>query len=458
MRLVIVGIMVFLAVIMACTLRLAGTANKNVLLENTLSKENLQNPQVLALAKEYKKRLAQLGVLFSLLSLSLLLPSYESVMMTLFWFLLLLNLGGFYVCELVYIRKMHQLIVKNHWQLSVEPTLVDTQLVLNKNQKIVSWLWLLPALALGVAGFIYLLQQGLFSELWFISLLSLVLWLLSLAMWYGIYRLPVRPMTNDAAINQQYNDLTKHDWSFFTVVMSIFMTLLLLIPLTSMQADGASAYFWLALLLIITVVFLVYTIWYLLRLRKKQDRLISQVPDYRYLGEDQYWRYGMYINPNDHRLMIPDRIGTNLSINLGRPVGKIIMGVIGLFLIAAMVFSLIPMYLFDFTGNPLKMQITQEQVTLSAPFAGNKTIQQKEIQDIQLVDQIGPSIKINGLGSENYAVGKFSVDGHPAQLYVDWQSSPILKIETKNQRFYYTNKKPKETKRLYQELKKSTDR
>jgi hypothetical protein len=38
---------------------------------------------------------------------------------------------------------------------------------------------------------------------------------------------------------------------------------------------------------------------------------------------------------------------------------------------------------------------------------------------------------------------------------VDYQSKPILQIQTKNRDYYYTNTDPTATKQLYQEVKKN---
>ena len=85
--------------------------------------------------------------------------------------------------------------------------------------------------------------------------------------------------------------------------------------------------------------------------------------------DDQYWRYGIYINPKDPKIMVPDRIGMNLSINLGRPAGKIILAATGILTIAVLFFATVPMFINDFSSHAFQATIENKQIELSAPLA-----------------------------------------------------------------------------------------
>ncbi len=135
----------------------------------------------------------------------------------------------------------------------------------------------------------------------------------------------------------------------------------------------------------------------LLDLRKKQDQLLEPAGQPRYYGEDAYWRYGFYINPNDARLFVPDRVGMNIGINLGKRSGQIVSGITAVFLLVLMVGTIIPMYRLDFAPD--------------------------------------------------------AITGDPARMFVDINSTPILKVTTKDgPTVFYTNKKAAETTDLYEEL------
>lgn len=437
----------------ALTMRLAGTPNKNVLLENTFAPHHLKEPEVLKIAAEYKKRLLQLAAGLSLFSLLMLIPKYEAFMMTLFWLNLFLSLSVYYICEILYIRKMHRLIIEKQWLLPVEPVLVDTQLIQIKNKKMVSWYWFIPSFLLILFGSILAIRNGeLYS--WPLLLTAGIVWLLFVISRYFIFRLPVRPVTSDRQINQQYNDLTKYYWSLLSAAGSYIIIPMIFLPLFSLDISGTAGKLWITGLLFLLLAIAFGSIWFLLQLRKKQDRLINQASDYRYMGEDHYWRYGVYINPDDTRIFLPDRIGMNLTVNLGRRVGQVITGAIGVLLLGVVIVTLLISYLYDFTADPFQFTVKEDQVELKAPLAATSIISKDAIEKVQLIDKIdGSIVRTNGYGSENYSVGHFQVDGKRANFYVSNDSKPILHIQTKNQDYYYTNKNPELTKKAYEELK-----
>ncbi|GGI66758.1 PH domain-containing protein [Enterococcus alcedinis] len=453
MNYIFIGMMIFICFIQAFTLGLAANPHQQVILENTLPKEYLNHPDVRALAKTYRQRLFQIATLFSLLSLSLLFISYESVQLTIFWLLLMTSIAGTFLCKIYYIREMKQLITQKQWQPAVEPQLIDTNLILNKNQKMVSvrWLYLsyLPSLPLSW----YTLQVTDFSTASILFGSSTLLFVLMLINHYYIGRIPAKSLTSNSTINQRYNDLTKHHWSYITILLNWLMLPLLFLPVFMTQTTGILAY---ALIIAYSclVLFLVFfTIGYLYSLRKKQDQLLMQSSDFRYNGEDQYWTYGVYINPNDPKLFVPDRIGMNIGMNLGRTAGKVAMGFITILLIGTFFITVIPAYLYDFTANPLKLETTETSIVLSAPFSPTATIPIDIIETIELVEELPhPLIKTFGIATDNYALGRFTSQNRSIYLFVDHRSQPIIKIQTKSTDYYYTNKSPDQTLSLYQGL------
>lgn len=444
--------LVFVNATMAFTLGIAATPHKQVIIENTLPKDKLTDPAVRTLAKEYRLRLWQLAGLVSLFSISLLFPQRESVLMTLFWLSLLLTLGLSYALEIRYIRKMHALKVARGWQLPVAPIMVDTKLVQNKNRKLVSFIWLLPSLVLTL-GYLWWVARHDPDSLAPLSLAAISLWLFSWAMWLVIKHLPVRPVTKEAAINQQFNDLTKHTWSMMMVGMPYFLLFLLWLPQVMMNTTGIVSTLSSVVFGLLIVTGFILTFWLLLRLRKRQDQLLNQVPDYRYTGEDEYWRFGMYINPQDSRIMVPDRVGMNIGINLGRPAGKV-FGIASLVLIfGLMIGTLIPVYRMDFVKDAFIGKITEDTLVLDAPFARKSEIPLSAIKAVALVPEMpGKTVRTNGYGGENYLTGDFKVAGKKATLYLNVKQPPYLHVSTKNRDYYFSNRTEAQTRALYEKI------
>ena len=379
--------------------------------------------------------------------------SYESIQLTVFWILLFTSLAVMYLCKIIFIRRMKELITVNQWQPKIEPQLIDTTLILQKNKKMISVFWLYLSLLLSFPLAWYAFKVTDFSLASILLGSNLFLFLLMRIMYYYIGRIPARAFTNDPKINQQYNDLTKRNWSFITILTNWCMLPLLFLPIFMMEATGTLAFVLTFLFVASLLFFIFFIIGYLYALRKKQDALLMQHSKYRYNGEDEYWRYGVYINPNDPKLFVPDRIGMNIGMNLGRLPGKIMMAVTVVFVVGTFFFTLIPAYLYDFTDNPLELKINEQAIVLSAPFTKEQIIPLKDIEKIELVDELPhPLTKTFGTATDNYAIGRFNANAKTTYLFIDYRSKPILYFKTKNVDYYYTNKQSDRTLALYEKL------
>ncbi len=70
-------------------------------------------------------------------------------------------------------------------------------------------------------------------------------------------------------------------------------------------------------------------VWVELNTRSAQERLTAESGKGAYVDEDDLWLWGIfYYNPQDSHLLVNNRVGTNSSVNLARPMGKALMGVL----------------------------------------------------------------------------------------------------------------------------------
>lgn len=449
----ILGILIFCNFIMAFTNSIAAKPHNYVIVENTFPADKIDDPKVLSFRKKYRKRQFQLASILTILDLSLLIPMKDSIFMMLFFVLIFITIAAGYLLQIRYIRKGHQLIIENNWQLTEQPIQVNTALVIEKNRKLVSPWWFAVSFGLLLLLTFVLHNQGMESLTWVLFITCGLTVALFVIGWWAISRLPVRALTDDQTINRQYNDLTKFYWSVFMAATSFFVNLIIYLPLLTVNLSDRFFEVLMISEFLLIFLFCGLTFWWLFRLRNKQDQLLTQTPSFRYTGDDYYWRYGIYYNPDDRRLMIPDRIGLNITINLARVGGKIFIGLIPIILIAAMLIVVVPLYVLDYHPDPLTYEVKQESVLLDGPYYREQKISFQDIEKVSLIEQLPPTgMKVNGLATENYAIGSFKVGGKSATLFVDHQSKPILKITTKKRDYYYTNTDSSVTKQAYQSI------
>lgn len=440
--------------LMALAGRIPANPHKNIILETTLPKEKLQDEQVLTISRTYKKRLLQWAFIFSVAALPILAISYDSL--TLIYFLVMIFgfIGTSFYLQVIYIRKMTTVKVQNNWVLPTSPLLVDTALVANKNRKLISIWWFLPSILITLLGCIYSFTTlGLSNGNWIIGLISLLMSAMFLLFYYFIARFPVKPLTSDETINQQVNDQMRHHWSVLMAVSALVLSPLAFISVSSVSIPYEKMMLFSIGYALLILGFVLFTFYYLFSSRKKQDRLIAQAKEYRYSDEDQYWKYGIYINPNDKRIMIPDRVGMNISVNLGRPAGKLALGIIGVLVLFSLIGASIPMVISDFSANPFELSTSHNGISLSAPLSQSRKITWDEIESVELINTLPKDrLKLYGTATENYLTGEFQINNEPAYLLVLANKKPILEIKTNDKLYYYTNKDTKLTEKYYKDI------
>lgn len=454
--------MIFLLILFGINLlialmgRIIANPHKNIILETTLPKDKLNEPQVLAVRQAYKRRLLWIALIFSVFDLLILLTSYDSIAMLIFMFSLFAMLGVNYYTEILFIRKMTHVKMTNGWILPTKPLLVDTNLIQNKNRKLLGYYWYIPGILISLGGIFYsfsVYRQALGTII--LGLISLLMTGLFIFLHYLVSRLPAKPLTNDEAVNQQVNDAMRHYWSLLLVSSAFIFSPLSFMPVLSITLSYQLGMILTIGYFILLALYVGFIFYLLFKLRRTQDQLIMQANDYRYGDEDQYWRYGIYINPDDPRIFVPDRLGMNMSTNLGRPAGKISMIVLLIVAVAAIVLSSVPLLISDFSSDPFRMTLSDDEVSLSAPFSKTREIPLDTITSVELIDQLPANgIRVYGSATDHYLTGEFRFKNESAYLLVYNNEVPIVKIKTNDYTYYYTNKDPEKTQEEYEVLMK----
>lgn len=448
------GILVSINFIFALIGRIPANPHKNIILETTLPADKLKDPLVLSLSKQYKKRLLLVTFIFSILAIPIVWIPYDSITMLYFFVMLFGLIATAQYLEIIYIRKMTELKIKNDWCLPTQPLLIDTKLILTKNRRMISPFWFLPTIILTLLSlFLSWRSNGITGNFWIIALLSIFFLALFIYLYYIVSRFPVKPLTNDEQINRQLNDLMRHYWSLLAIVSSVVISPLGLLMSISFSASYRVIIVSSIIYLLVIFLFIAFTLYALFSMRRKQDQLIAQTNDYRYSDDDYYWRYTIYINPNDNRTFIPDRLGMNVSVNLGKLSGKIMVSATAVILFFALGIATIPLALNDFTANPFKLTITNSEVQLSAPLTKTQKIPLSSIESVTLLNHLPKKvIRVFGTATNDYLTGDFSIDDKDAYMLVYKENSPILEIKTKEKNYYYTDKKSDYTKKVAERL------
>ena len=165
------------------------------------------------------------------------------------------------------------------------------------------------------------------------------------------------------------------------------------------------------------------------RLRRAQEKLTADSGTGFYVDEDEQWIWGLfYCNPNDRRLVVNDRVGGNTSVNLARPAGKILMGMVAALLICL---PLLGVWLVEEERAPVELALTDE--ALIASHGGDRyEISRDEITGVELLSQM-PSglIRVAGTAMDTVRKGQYAAAGYTSlTLCLDPREGPWLLVTT----------------------------
>jgi hypothetical protein len=166
-----------------------------------------------------------------------------------------------------------------------------------------------------------------------------------------------------------------------------------------------------------------------------------------YLDEDEYWLFGLiYHNPNDNHLLVNNRVGMNMSINLAKPFGKIIMGLTVL-IIAALPFTGILMWNAETTPTRLILSET----TLTTRHTRDKyVIRLDSIESAELLETLPSMLRVAGTGFENLNKGNFRAGSYGiSRVCLQPKDPPFLVIRSGGHTYIINDADNKVTREVY---------
>ena len=261
--------------------------------------------------------------------------------------------------------------------------------------------------------------------------------------------------SEDSQINRRLNNLEKRYWSAGFLAESIcndIATLYLAYAgVKSGWLDNVDIAIYSGILFLAVVgIFAGY--WYL---RKVKQAILQMDKTSLFVDDDYYWRNGWYSNPDDSRLFIQDRFnGMNYTTNLGRPVGRCMVGGVLAGTVILLVWVCIMMLRMDFV--PVHLADSGSCFKITSGYT-NTEIKKENIKSVKLLKNGLPEehfSKTNGSADDKQLLGKFQGEkSGECRMYV-WLDQPeIIQIQTKKYTVFINSKDEDQTTAWYELLK-----
>lgn len=310
-------------------------------------------------------------------------------------------------------------------------------------EKVLSPWVFVPAILISIIPLFF--DESLFAP-------TIVMTLMTAASWAGyryLYRYKSEMVDENVDLTNALTSIRRKNWGKLWLITGYSCALY------SVSMWISMTHFALGMILfaVITIALCVLVFRIELGVRHQQEQLTKDSGHTWYVDDDDKWIGGiLYYNPDDSRLLINARIGTNSSFNLAHPAGKVI-GVLTVLLLAALPFAGI--FLEQMGKQEIVISMTDTAVTAEAGMS-DYTINTEDIEEVSLLSELpeGFHRKV-GTGMENLSKGTFGSDEYERmKVILDPTTGPYLLIETTSGEYYLFGTHDGEgVEQIYQEIK-----
>lgn len=422
-RIILWVCIIWLVPLMYFLLRNETKFKKNIAVGVTLPYEGRTDPETVRLLNRYKRQLGLVCLLLLVLAvIGMLLPVSFGLSLTLFlvWTDLCIVLP--YIPYVACNRELKQLKEARGWgRRSGAEVTADLQASVQPLRQLSALHFLLPLLlSLIPVAWEAVKANWIMALFLFVDTLCVVLM-------YAVYRWGYRRKAETVDENTDLtNALTRlrrgfwlRGWlwcSWFMGLLSLGVWWMIYAPMAGGVAVGV-----LTLALVVAVMSVEF------RLRRAQEKLTRESGRTYYVDTDDKWIWGtFYYDKNDRHLMINARTGSNTTINLARPAGKIFLGLTAALLIFM---PLMGVNIMAEERAPVILEVTETHLVASH----GRTVYEIPLEEIRKVELLAEKpaglARVAGTALETVLKGRFSGGGYGnIKLCMDPRTGPWVLV------------------------------
>ena len=169
-----------------------------------------------------------------------------------------------------------------------------------------------------------------------------------------------------------------------------------------------------------------------------------------YADSDEHWILGMfYCNPNDRHTMINARFGFGMTINLAKPVGKVLAAIAILCILAMPFFGA---YFIPEEFTPARIEFTGAAVNAYHTSLVYE-VPLDDIISVELLDALPRGSRVAGTAFDTLLKGRFRLDGiGNSRLCLNPKIPPFMLITTTDTIYIFGTSDAERTRGLYDSI------
>ncbi len=431
------GSLIWMPIMIYVILRNETKFKKNIAVGVTFPFEGRKHPDVLARLERFKKDELRLCIVLMLLGIpGIFLDFSASLTIWFVWMLLCIVLP--YVLYALCNRDLKRIKAEHGWKQPAAADVVTVDLCALPATKWMSpWAFALPAV-LAVAPM--LIDQTM-------SIMYVTDAVFVLLCWLGyryLFRNKSEQVDNNTSVTVALTRIRRCQWGKMWLLCAYSFAAINWIAALTMYNETAMT----VSLVVFMVVIVAASLRIELRTRKLQEQLTANSGKEFYVDDDDKWIGGLvYYNPNDARLVINDRVGTNSSVNLAKPAGKVIYGFLALLLVT------MPLWGLLMGDGSISTDITNEYVYIAGG-THKYTIETDDVVRVELLEELPPISRTAGTGMPEFLGGSFtSKEYGKLKVCLNPTNGPFILVETADTTYLLGTNDEAQTMAIYNTLK-----
>lgn len=420
--------------ILYAVLRNSSKERNNLILSVTLTPEGRNAPEVEGICRAYRKKLTWIFLALTVIMVFIAVLPWVSIVTTLGCLWLIAALVLPFWCFGQAHNKLKALKKARGWYTPTQGQTV-VQLPPAKPMKRTPTLWFLPPVLLSALPLISLALDPWDAEeamvLGITVGMCVFVTAMSLAFYPLVFRQRLDALDADQTLTAALTRVRRYNWTKCWLLMS-YMTAAYSLAVWS---TGSSMGWYLVWTGLYTVGLLVASLQTEFAARRAQRRLTLGRTEMPLVDEDDYWIWGMfYYNPNNTHLMVNERVGMGMSMNLARPAAKWLMGITAALLL---LLPLLGVWLMAEEFLPIEWTLEDDTLTVSQALTTYR-VDLDQVTGAELLEELPPCRRVAGTGLENLLKGGFTVDGYgSAKFCLNPKEPPFLVLETAEQTYFF---------------------
>ena len=258
-------------------------------------------------------------------------------------------------------------------------------------------------------------------------------------------------ISRDSNVNVNYNRASKKIWKDFWMIVIYGSSLL-----TASVCFTVNSAMNVPVMFIASIAFTVVVCIMAIAVLSRKNKLNNSYKEYMtndiVTDEDSNWIFGLlYYNPLDKHLMVEDKVGIGLTVNMATWLGKAsVVLMIGVYALMTWVCGFVIKEEF----TPINLHV-ENNVLICSQTSEKYKLDVNKISEVKVINNLPDLSKSNGTDMRALLKGNFVTNNHEkCNVLLNPENKKFIELKYDGKTYYLSDKDDKITEQIYNEIKK----